>query len=80
MIGVEVVSDKATRRPFPRAERRAERLAARAFRAGLVTYPSGGCVGTEGDVVMLAPPFVVTEEELSEMAKILDESLTAEGL
>ena len=80
MIGVEVVSDKATRRPFPRAERRAERLAARAFRAGLVTYPSGGCVGTEGDVIMLAPPFVVTEEELSEMAKILDESLTAEGL
>jgi adenosylmethionine-8-amino-7-oxononanoate aminotransferase len=80
MIGVEVVSDKATRRPFPRAERRAERLAARAFRAGLVTYPSGGCVGTEGDVVMLAPPFVVTEEELSEMAKILDECLTAEGL
>jgi len=80
MIGVEVVSDTATRRPFPRAERRAERLAARAFRAGLVTYPSGGVAGTEGDVVMLAPPFVVTEEELSEMAKILDESLTAEGL
>jgi adenosylmethionine-8-amino-7-oxononanoate aminotransferase len=80
MLGVELVSDKAARRPFPRAERRAERLAARAFQAGLVTYPSGGCTGTEGDVVMLAPPFVVTEEELSEMAKILDESLTAEGL
>jgi adenosylmethionine-8-amino-7-oxononanoate aminotransferase len=80
MIGVEVVAYKPTRRPFPRAERRAERLAARAFRAGLVTYPSGGGLGTEGDVVMLAPPFVVTEEELSEMAKILDESLTAEGL
>ena len=29
---------------------------------------------------MLAPPFVVTEEELSEMVKILDECLTAEGL
>jgi adenosylmethionine-8-amino-7-oxononanoate aminotransferase len=80
MVGIEIVSDKATRRPFPRAERRAERLAARAFAAGLVTYPSGGCLGTEGDVVMLAPPFVVTEEELSEMAKILDESLTAERL
>jgi hypothetical protein len=80
MIGIEIVSDKAARRPFPRAERRAERLAARAFAAGLVTYPSGGCLGTEGDVVMLAPPFVVTEEELSEMTKILDESLTAERL
>jgi adenosylmethionine-8-amino-7-oxononanoate aminotransferase len=80
MIGLEIVADKDTRRPFPRAERRAERLAARAFAAGLVTYPSGGCLGTEGDVVMLAPPFVVTEEELSEMVKILEESLTAESL
>jgi hypothetical protein len=80
MIGLELVSDKATRRPFPRAERRAERLVARAFRAGLVTYPSGGCLGTEGDVVMLAPPFVITEEELIEMATILDASLTVEAL
>jgi adenosylmethionine-8-amino-7-oxononanoate aminotransferase len=80
LLGLELVADEVGRRPFPRAERRAERLAARAFRAGLVTYPSGGCLGTEGDVVMLAPPFVVTEEELTEMARILDSSLTAEGL
>jgi adenosylmethionine-8-amino-7-oxononanoate aminotransferase len=80
MWGLEIVADKTARRPFPRTERRAERLAARAFAAGLVTYPSGGGLGTEGDIILLAPPFVVTEEELSEMAKILDESLTAEGL
>jgi adenosylmethionine-8-amino-7-oxononanoate aminotransferase len=80
MAALELVADKAARRPFPRAERRAQRLAARAFAAGLVTYPSGGFLGTEGDVVMLAPPFVVTEEELTEMAMILDQSLRAEGL
>ena len=43
---------------------------------------TSGRAGTrpEGDVAMLAPPFVVTEEELSEMAMVLDESLTSEGL
>ena len=81
MLGVELVADKATRRPFPRAERKAEAVGARAFQAGLITYPSGGCAtGTDGDVVMLAPPFVVTEEELQEMISILERTLTDLGL
>ena len=79
--GIELSADKGARRPFPRNERRAERVAARAFADGLVTYPSGGCAdGTNGDVVMLAPPFVVTEAQLREMAAILERALTAEGL
>ena len=48
---------------------------------GLVTYPSGGCAdGTNGDVILLAPPFVVSEAEIEEMAAILDHALTACGL
>lgn len=81
MIGVELVADKASRRPFARAERKAEAVGARAFASGLVTYPSGGgATGGEGDVVMLAPPFVVTEEQLGEMAGILERTLTELGL
>jgi len=81
MIGVELVADKESRRPFPRAEGRAEALGAEAFRRGLVTYPGGGgASGRDGDVVMLAPPFVVTEAELDEAAAILDGSLSALGL
>jgi hypothetical protein len=77
MMGVEIVADKAARRPFPRAERRAEALARRAFENGLVTYPSGGCAdGSDGDLVMLAPPFVVTPEQIAEMAAIFDRSLS----
>jgi adenosylmethionine-8-amino-7-oxononanoate aminotransferase len=77
LLGLEVVADKGTRRPFPRSERKAELLAARAFAAGLVTYPSGGCAtGLDGDVLMLAPPFVVEAEELREMIAILDSALT----
>jgi adenosylmethionine-8-amino-7-oxononanoate aminotransferase len=81
LIGVELVADKVSRRPFARAEGRAEALAAEAFRRGLVTYPGGGgACGRDGDVVMLAPPFVVTEAELEEMAALLDGSLSALGL
>jgi adenosylmethionine-8-amino-7-oxononanoate aminotransferase len=81
MIGVELVADTASRRPFPRAEGRAEAVGAEAFRRGLVIYPGGGgACGPDGDIVMLAPPFVVSAAELDEMAAILDGSLTALGL
>jgi len=41
-------------------------------------YPSvGGATGTDGDAIMLAPPFVVTEAEIDEMAEILDGALQA---
>jgi hypothetical protein len=81
MLGVELVADKDARRPFPRAEKRAEALAAACFEGGLVTYPSGGAAtGADGDVVMLAPPFVVTEPQLAEMVDVLDRSLDALGL
>ncbi len=73
MLGVELVADARTRRPFPRAEKRAEAVAASAFAQGLIVYPSAGCAtGTDGDLVMLAPPLVVTDDELDEMAAILD--------
>jgi adenosylmethionine-8-amino-7-oxononanoate aminotransferase len=81
MLGVELVADKESRRPFPRAERKAEALAAACFERGLVTYPSGGAAtGTEGDVIMLAPPFVVTEPQIVEMVDVLDRSLEALAL
>jgi adenosylmethionine-8-amino-7-oxononanoate aminotransferase len=81
MFALELVADKGTRRPFPRADRKAEALSARCFENGLVVYPGTGCAtGTEGDLVMVAPPFVITEEQLEELAVLLDRSLTELGL
>lgn len=76
MLAVELLADTAARRPFPRSERKAEAVAARAFADGLIVYPSTGCAtGLEGDAVMLAPPFVVTEAEVDEMVAILGRAI-----
>ncbi len=81
MAGVELVADKGTRRPFPRADKKAERVTAAAFAKGLVVYPSTGCAdGTSGDLVMLAPPFVTTEAQIDEMAALLQQTLEDLGL
>jgi hypothetical protein len=81
MLAVELVADKATRRPFPRAEKKAEALTTRCFESGLVVYSGTGCAtGTEGDLVMVAPPFVITEEQIEELVAILEMSLTELGL
>ena len=48
----------------------------RALEAGLICYPVGGTVdGKEGDVVILAPPYIASEEELAEIVDKLDAGL-----
>ena len=78
MIGVELVADRATKAPFARAARVTERLLAEATARGLLLYPSTGCAdGTDGDLVMLGPPFVIGEAEMTEALEILQHSLDA---
>jgi len=76
LAGVELVANRETKAPFPRAERVAERLAQRAFENGLIVWPNAGHAdGVDGDLVVLAPPFTVTEDELEQIAAILLDSL-----
>jgi adenosylmethionine-8-amino-7-oxononanoate aminotransferase len=64
MIGIELVRDRDSREPFPRKERMTERVVAAARETGLLLYASTGHVnGTDGDLVMLGPPFVLTDDE-----------------
>ena len=65
LAGVEFVADPTTRAPFPRAARFAESFAAAALDEGLVVWPNvGQADGVEGDLAMLAPPFIVTHDEI----------------
>jgi adenosylmethionine-8-amino-7-oxononanoate aminotransferase len=64
MIGIELVRDRASKAPYPRAERAAERVVEAARARGLLLYSSTGHVdGGDGDLLMLGPPFIITDEE-----------------
>jgi adenosylmethionine-8-amino-7-oxononanoate aminotransferase len=64
LAGIEFVKDKAARMPFPRDENIAGRIFQVAMDEGVLTYPTQGCVdGTDGDHILLAPPYIITEEE-----------------
>ena len=76
LAAVELVADRDSRAPFPRAERVAERLAAAAFDEGLIVWPNAGNVdGSRGDLVMVAPPLTASEEELVEIGRRLERAL-----
>ena len=68
LAGIEFVEDKATCAPFPRAARFAETFTEAAQAEGLVVWPNvGHADGTNGDLVMIAPPFIITESEIDEI-------------
>lgn len=77
--GVELVKERATKQPFPVKDGVARRLWLKAFELGLVIYYSQGCAdGTAGDVIMLGPPLIVTESDLTEMVAILRQAVYEE--
>ncbi len=64
--GVEFVADKATKRPFPAEKNFAARVGDAARKRGLLVYPMQGSVdGTSGDHLLLAPPAVITREQIA---------------
>ena len=69
MVGLELVADRETRAPFPRAERLTERVVRAARDNGILVYSgTGNANGVDGDLVLLGPPFVVTDDELVRIA------------
>ncbi len=73
MFGFEFVRDRATREPFPPELRVSSRLETAALRHGLVTYPCSGTVdGAAGDMVLMAPPLTINEQEMGDLLQILD--------
>jgi adenosylmethionine-8-amino-7-oxononanoate aminotransferase len=76
LVGMELVADRATRRSFPRKARLIEAVMAHARDAGLLIYHgTGNEDGTNGDTVLLGPPFVVTEQELATIASTLGDAI-----
>jgi adenosylmethionine-8-amino-7-oxononanoate aminotransferase len=78
MIGIELVRDRETNEPFPRTAAVAERVLSGAREAGLLLYSSTGHVdGTNGDLVMLGPPFSISDDDASLLLERTTEAVRA---
>ncbi len=75
---LELVSDRAGKRPFDPAVRLHARVRREAMARGLMVYPMGGTVdGVEGDHVLLAPPFIVEAAQVDTIVERLGAALEA---
>ncbi|MFC7473461.1 aspartate aminotransferase family protein [Dankookia sp. GCM10030260] len=62
---IEFVTDRATKQPFDPALKLNERVKREAFENGLACYPMGGTIdGRLGDHAILAPPYIVTPDQV----------------
>lgn len=62
---IELVADKPSKKPFPFERNFAGRVAQSAVERGLLVYPVQGCAdGDHGDHVLIAPPAVITAEQI----------------
>ena len=66
--GIELVEDRETKSPFASSRKIAGRIKAAAFDAGLICYPMSGTIdGQNGDHVLLAPPFIISDDQIDEL-------------
>jgi len=65
--GVEFVRDKKTKQPFPPERNFVGLVGQAALLRGLLVYPMQGCVdGVAGDHLLIAPPAVITAEQIGD--------------
>ena len=78
MVGLELVADRETHTAFPRTDRVTEAVVRNAREQGLLVYSGTGLAdGTDGDSILLGPPFVVTDDELVTIADRLASAIEA---
>lgn len=75
--GVELVMDRDSKEPFNPSDKLHARIKAAAFAEGLICYPMGGTIdGIRGDHVLLAPPFILEDAQVEELADKLSRAIT----
>jgi len=71
-IGIELVQDRESKEPFAPGLKLHAKVKQRALDHGLMCYPMGGTLdGQRGDHILLAPPLVMPDHEIDEVARRL---------
>ena len=78
--GLELVADRDSKAPFDPALKLHARVKSAAMEEGLICYPMGGTIdGARGDHILLAPPFILSSDQIGELtgklARAVDRAL-----
>jgi len=77
LLGIEFVREKAEKKPFLRKEKYVEQFVFKAAEEGMVVWPNiGQADGINGDLILLAPPFIINPDEISKILNILKKVLS----
>lgn len=72
LLAIELVRNRDTREPFPTEQNVHFLVVDEAFDEGLIIYPRRPIDGLKGDHFLVAPPLIITEEEVHEVLNRLD--------
>jgi adenosylmethionine-8-amino-7-oxononanoate aminotransferase len=73
---IELVADRATKQSFEPTLKVHAKVKKAAMDAGMLCYPMGGTIdGVHGDHVLLAPPFIISDDELDLLIQRLGEAV-----
>ena len=76
--GIELVADKVSKSPVAPEKRLAAGIKKAAFEQGLICYPmSGTRDGVNGDHILLAPPFIIEDDQINEVVTKLDTAISS---
>ncbi len=71
MWGIEIVQDKKTKMPFKRSLKTVEGIWNHLFDQGYLVYKTTGLAGTDGDALVIAPPFIISDDEMEMLVKAI---------
>lgn len=75
-LGMEIVADRGTKEPFDPSRGINKTIKKRAMDEGLMCYPMGGTIdGQRGDHILLAPPFILTSDQVGEITDKLERAM-----
>lgn len=75
MLAFELVADRTSMRPLPKALQAHDRLVELAYAGGLILYSRRTRDGIDGDHFMVCPPLTVSEAQVGEIIEALTLSL-----
>ena len=76
--GLEIVEDRTSRKPFDPGLKVHARIKSEAMARGLMCYPAGGTIdGVQGDHILLAPPFILSDSQVGDIVGRLGDAVDA---